>query len=381
MSQNVSLMLTKRLSNRIFSSETKETALEDLYTKVADSTAPADYRRAYARWESSIKELPGVVKAARYRVVDRLLIGTGAANVLEFSLSMNRLWGTPMLPGSGLKGLVRHYASWYARQPESQGRLTDDHRLDLFGSEDLSGVVDWLDAWWIPDQDGAIPYERDMLTPHYGSWYRDDTGKSWPDGAEDPIPVGRASIRGSFLVAVHAPDQSWANDAMKLLEWAVSGWGVGAKTNSGYGYLKRIREEGEEEKENASVSDPETKTESAEVSAAAVPVRAQNTAFPEKPAAPAATVVAELIRDVQNPAQQINQRAQNWLQRWSELESESDKVQVGNAILTRLKSKQKEYHRITGRITAGYPKAPGEPKGYAIEFLAFMDAHSDGETA
>lgn len=232
MVQNASLLLTKAISTqpRTFTSAANKTRFESIV-----GCGPSDdYRRAYARWEQQIETLPGVTLAATFDVVDRVITGIGAENILESSIAVDRLWGMPVIPGSSLKGLASHYAVANA----AAAGFTGEQLTDLFGDTEWAACVRWLDAWFDPDST-TQPFALDVVTVHHQSYYGDPSNP--PVDFEDPVPSYFLTARGRFLVAVQAPDRDWAEAALELLRRALEQWGAGAKTNAGYGRL-RLRE-------------------------------------------------------------------------------------------------------------------------------------------
>jgi hypothetical protein len=88
------------------------------------------------------------------------------------------------------------------------------------------------------------------MTPHHTEYYR---GTGAPTDFDDPIPHPFISIRGVFLIAVSCDiegdyfDQSatengknWENVAFTLLSEALEHWGIGGKTNAGYGRMEKL---------------------------------------------------------------------------------------------------------------------------------------------
>ena len=72
----------------------------------AGIATPNDYRIHYERWQNSFGS------GTRIRVVEtasRLLIGHGNASASDVGLTVHRTWGTPVIPGTALKGLLSGY--------------------------------------------------------------------------------------------------------------------------------------------------------------------------------------------------------------------------------------------------------------------------------
>mgnify|MGYP001114356633 CR=1 FL=1 len=237
---------------------------------VCDLSPPAIYTGAYEEWKTTLENLPGVC-LREFETRGRVIVGLGAESVRETGITLLRLYGVPVLPGSALKGLARRYLS--ARGEN----WTDDERKEIlrimFGTgperkaperqpEERNGAstpsgyashLTYFDAWYVPNSaPDNRPLRLDVITVHHPRYYRSQGKSANKDKAEgeenlppvpwdldDPTPVAFLSVRGSFLVAVRGPDadRQWATQAMTILEHALADWGIGAKTSSGYGRL------------------------------------------------------------------------------------------------------------------------------------------------
>jgi CRISPR-associated protein Cmr6 len=197
----------------------------------------------------------------------RMIIGLGSGSVLETGLTLNHLYGVPLIPGSALKGLAAHYCSavWgvkdsrfkglnrdakgniLPRPAANLGRPQEGEFFDfMFGSTEEAGFLTFHDAWIEPQSlSGALV--RDVLTTHHGDYYmkktRNDGSLHAPSDFDDPNPVSFLSVKGEFELRVSCEDgaananamRHWENLALDLLGKAISEWGIGGKTSSGYG--------------------------------------------------------------------------------------------------------------------------------------------------
>jgi CRISPR-associated protein Cmr6 len=182
-----------------------------------------------------------------------MIVGLGSSNVLETGLTLHFLYGTPFIPGSALKGLAAHYCSavWGAgaesdfKGPErdNKGNITKPagkHYHFLFGSTEDSGFLTFHDAWITPESlPGSLV--QDVITPHHGEYYSEREERSAPSDFDDPNPVTFLSVRGDFDVHISCDGEDgeqkkgWEELAADLLTQALSNWGIGSKTSSGYG--------------------------------------------------------------------------------------------------------------------------------------------------
>lgn len=195
------------------------------------------YTLAYSRWLA----LTAHAHSAELPVQSRLASGLGEDSVLEVGISLHRTYGTPIIRGSALKGLAAHYcnAVWGAREPLFKYGA-ERHKV-LFGDTDASGFIAFHDAWITPaslsrKNQGVV---LDVMTVHHGPYYM-GSDEIAPTDLDDPNPISFLSVAGSFRFAVECADTSdeghqWGALALELLTQALSHWGAGGKTSSGYG--------------------------------------------------------------------------------------------------------------------------------------------------
>lgn len=186
------------------------------------------YALAFKRYEGA---LSGAV-TRRFTVDGRLAIGLGTPSPTEVGIRLHHTYGTPIIPGSGLKGLAAHYH-------RQEWEDASSHEV-LFGTTEDAGHIIFHDAWIVPESlDGSVVL--DVITVHHQDYYAGTVGSA-PTDFDEPVPVPFLGVRGTFLVAVEADvpgaeGRAWAELAMTLLTEAFERWGVGAKTSSGYGRL------------------------------------------------------------------------------------------------------------------------------------------------
>jgi len=245
-----------------------------LFTRVADSASSQLYRDAYRRWRTLLEARGEHVAMSPSRVDHALIVGLGGESVLEAAITLQRAYGMPIIPGSALKGLARHYTQnvlarlrgdserHYRRAPRRDDPLPmdqGDYHKVLYGAVDAAAYITYFDAWYVPPEQGSDrPFLRDVLTVHHRAYYGSktaeqradrttgqtagqETDRAVPSDFDDPNPVGFISARGTFLVAVAAPDRAWAQAALTILQRALRDNGVGGKTSSGYGRLTPVQ--------------------------------------------------------------------------------------------------------------------------------------------
>lgn len=206
-----------------------------LFARLAGAAPPPIYGKAYRRWEQSLSGAE--TRTAVAHAHGGLVVGLGAESVLETSLTLHHIYGTPLIPGSALKGLARHY---FQQVVLPGGALTNaaDHLAVLFGRADAAGYVTYHDAWYVPGTAGDRPLKADVLTPHHPRYNAgSDARRVAPTDFDDPNPVSFLQAQGGYLIAVRGPNAACADFALALLLQALADYGVGGKTSSGYGHL------------------------------------------------------------------------------------------------------------------------------------------------
>lgn len=264
--QNASLLLSRYLTETKSGEEEKEAAQrgrDKLFRAARFAVADQAVRELYARaFEMRKSALSACTSSRIFKTEGRLIAGLGGGSVLETGLTLNPLYGAPMIPGSSLKGLAAHYCSevWGAederfRSPALDGRTRPTRQAGpvyevLFGKVPLSrkekdakaGFLRFYDAWLLPD---SLPNSLcpDVMTPHHSAYY---TGEGAPTDFDDPNPVTFLSVKGAFEVRVGCEDpdpevrKKWEDLALRLLGEAFERYGAGGKTRSDYGRMKRV---------------------------------------------------------------------------------------------------------------------------------------------
>ena len=63
------------------------------------------YEQAFLRWKNHL----GDALQKELYVRNRMIVGLGCDSVLETGITLHHTYGTPIIPGSALKGLASHY--------------------------------------------------------------------------------------------------------------------------------------------------------------------------------------------------------------------------------------------------------------------------------
>jgi CRISPR-associated protein Cmr6 len=172
-----------------------------------------------------------------FRTESRYVTGLGRSHPVENGFAWHPTLGTPYLPGSSIKGMVRAWATQTEPSPD-QATLTR-----VFGAPGQSGGLCFLDA--VPIAPAKV--EADVLTPHYAAWSPDKPPGDWRSPVPVPFLVTAEGLGLLFTVVPCGPlcegdleqVEAWLIEA---LAWA----GAGAKTAVGYGRMRLDRQKSDE---------------------------------------------------------------------------------------------------------------------------------------
>lgn len=175
----------------------------------------------------------------------RFVTGLGRSHPVENGFAWHHTLGTPYLPGSSVKGLVRHWATqWEGISPETDRRIfgnrppSDNDDGQAESRDPQVGSVIFMDA--VPER--PVSLVVDVMTPHYGPWYQDEPGAKpadWHDPTPIPFLVVDSGVTFHFALQHRRPgDDQASDDVAAAFSWLKQGlqWlGAGAKTAVGYG--------------------------------------------------------------------------------------------------------------------------------------------------
>lgn len=203
------------------------------------------YKRCFERWEDS---LPKTCRRFLLNCQSPMIIGLGGESVLETGLTLHHTYGVPYLPGTALKGIAARYArqvwgkedpSWH---PEGTPKGKPNHFRTLFGTTDEGGLAQFLDGWITEDSLKDCLLD-DVMTPHHAKYYGElDENVRAPSDFDSPTPIPFLSVTGTFSVAICLNDprlpSEWLDCAAHLLREGLHEFGIGGKTNAGYGWVE-----------------------------------------------------------------------------------------------------------------------------------------------
>ena len=182
-----------------------------------------------------------------------LITGIGETHPHEVSMVFDHNVGIPYIPASGIKGIVRftHTLGLIVKIPDDKlveldkdGKPCPPHFDDeenwtgvpqLFGTQGQRGSVIFLDAY--PEKMPEL--HIDIMNPHYGDYYGDDTYRTPPADYLNPVPLKFLTVAEGtvfiFRVLVDKEIAGLKDKVKTALKKALTEEGVGAKTAVGYG--------------------------------------------------------------------------------------------------------------------------------------------------
>lgn len=166
----------------------------------------------------------------------RLIVGLGSEHVQETNMTLHHIYGIPYIPGSAVKGVLRH---WWLQEDfnnNEEKALKDKNFLSLFGSQERRGEVQFLDAY--PEQ---VHFATDIMNPHYPNYY---SGSEPPTDSQNPVPINFLTVeKTSFRFVFLAKKQELLDKLKARLEDVLEMKGIGAKTAVGYGYFRNFEDQ------------------------------------------------------------------------------------------------------------------------------------------
>lgn len=169
-----------------------------------------------------------------FKTDGRFVTGLGREHPVENGFAWHHTLGTPYLPGSSVKGLLRAWA-------REQGTDNDIERI--FGPQNRKapavGSVIFFDA--LPTR--PVQLDADVMTPHYGLYYQDHDANTPPADWHNPVPIPFLAVADAqpFVFAFaprrphHPKDTQDCATVANCLGDALTWLGAGAKTAVGYG--------------------------------------------------------------------------------------------------------------------------------------------------
>lgn len=196
------------------------------------------YREAFKRYQSSLNCLPAF-QAFESQILGRMAYGLSTPSPIETGITLHHTYGTPVLHGSSLKGLAAHYCHQVWGAAQAGFKKEGHYHQTLFGDTEASGLIVFHDGFLKPESlKNAL--QSDIMTVHHKDYYGKNAA---PTDFDEPTPIPFLSMQGKFWFGLssvenHPEAEKWVQLAQKLLAEALTNWGIGAKTSSGYGVMK-----------------------------------------------------------------------------------------------------------------------------------------------
>lgn len=191
-----------------------------------------------ARGYSEVLNKDGKEIYVRSRRNSRLIVGLGEPSVKETGLCVDFLYGMPMLPGTAIKGVFRHFC-----EDKLEAGTPERERIEnWFGNEKHAGELIFLDS--IPEKYSIV---EDVISNHYQNYYQGEN--NYPT-EEEPNLVSYKSVRVDKMRIVILKKTDLTRDENKqvynLFHECLKECSFGARGSVGYGYLQEERKECDE---------------------------------------------------------------------------------------------------------------------------------------
>jgi len=181
-----------------------------------------------------------------FKTASRFATGLGREHPIENGFAWHPALGTPFLPGSSVKGLVRAWVEggW------SEETIDPATFHEIFGSDYRKGSSRHDETRCLAPQSGTVIFfdalpvapvqlKADVMTPHYGDYYeKRKVPGDWL--SPNPIPFLTVAVGQyfQFALAPHTTAERNKQDCACAVQWlkaALIWLGAGAKTAVGYG--------------------------------------------------------------------------------------------------------------------------------------------------
>lgn len=178
------------------------------------------------------KELYEKVATIDVKTVKNMVVGLGEASVKEVSMKKHHLFDVPYIPASSMKGIFRHFC-------EEDANVDKNKVEKWFGTEEQEGQLVFVDLY--PTNIDKYKIEEDVMTPHYSSYYTDDSNKKLPVDSDKTIPIkftvlSNTSFAFRFYSKINL-ESSEKQELNGLFMKCIHERLFGAKTSVGYGQV------------------------------------------------------------------------------------------------------------------------------------------------
>ena len=214
--------------------QAKANKLAWIKTVTDPDTGPVGCPKLINEFASRVKRLAEQSGGRTFALIteSRFVTGLGREHPIENGFAWHHTLGTPYLPGSSIKGLIRNWAEqWDHKKSDAK---------TILGGPGSVGRILLLDA--LPTSQPLL--EADVMTPHYSAYYqKGEAPGDWL--SPTPIPFLTVAAGTPFQLAIipnTAADAQYLDIVTDWLFQALEWLGAGAKTAVGYGRFQRDKE-------------------------------------------------------------------------------------------------------------------------------------------
>ena len=185
----------------------KENLIEDVCTKF--TVKPDHIGRMIDEWSRALVANGYHVKVCEVEAVSRVIVGVSEVFgqvPFEVGLFFDPVLNVPYIPGSSLKGALRHALEDLVRVKHVGN--AEELVSTVFGSEKVAGLVGVSDAYPVSLGVNGRLFEPDVVTPHYPS------AMTELDVKPNPVPFLTIApgVRFRFLVFFNKEIYSYEHD-------------------------------------------------------------------------------------------------------------------------------------------------------------------------
>lgn len=187
------------------------------------------------------------VRQLKAKPIARIVHGLGGGHVRETSITLHPVYGVPYIPASSLKGVVRNwFIHAFCEGDEKQLALHPKGAL-VFGTQEQRGLVQFHDVFLT----NHLTIEPDVLTVHFKDYYSDQKAAT-DDQSPNPVKLLTVTVSEVDIYLTsnkydHLSNEELLKEAAVWTARALSEFGIGSKTSSGYGYFTNIEDVTEKE--------------------------------------------------------------------------------------------------------------------------------------
>ncbi len=190
------------------------------------------YKNYYSLYQKILSYLENVgyeVKKVTIRLTSRLAINLGSESVYEVNIALLRNYLIPYIPASAIKGSVVNYLKI----------ANKDYNL----ADYISNNVLFFDGLPFIESGNENIILVDSISVHYPKYYRSEGKEEPKEGGNKVIikfPTIKEGTKFEFFIA--SKNKEDIDKVLEIIKNIGKEYGIGAKTNVGYGRFEVIKE-------------------------------------------------------------------------------------------------------------------------------------------